>query len=122
MADIILMIVLSISIRVANDYYTPKHFLLTYINGQTEEVMIGKGLGDYFCPSYCNISHAHLVSMCDSERNHTHDELVIHPNRGSIANKSMIYKGQPIRTMEMVVHEQKVRGIEKLWAKNKKGS
>tara|TARA_B110000438_G_scaffold293192_1_gene332632 strand:+ start:750 stop:1121 length:372 start_codon:yes stop_codon:yes gene_type:complete len=122
MADIILMIILSVSIRVANDFYSPKHFLITYINGQTEEVMIGKGLGDYFCPSHCNISHAHLVRMCDSGRTHTHDELAIHPNRGSIVNKFMIYNGEPIRTMEMVVHEEKVKGIEKLWVNNKKGS
>ena len=54
MTDIILIIILSVSIRVANDFYSPKHFLITYINGQTEEVMIGKGMGDYFCPSYCN--------------------------------------------------------------------
>ena len=44
-----------------------------------------------------------------------------HPNRGSIVDKFMVYRGQPVRAMEMI-NEEKVKGIKKLWTKNKKGS
>ena len=120
MTDIILAIVLTLGIRVMNDIYAPKHYLITYFNRQTEEVVMEKS-GKYICPLYCDISHPHLVKMCDLGCKHAHNELVIHKDRG-IADNLMTFKGQSIMTFEMIIKKGDIKGIQKLWAKNKKDS
>ena len=62
MTNILFTIILALSMKVADVTFSPKHYLITYQDGQREEVVVTKG--NDICPHYCGIDHAHKVNIC----------------------------------------------------------
>ena len=63
MTNILFTIILALSMKVADITFSPKYYLITYQDGQREEVVVTKG--NDICPHYCGIDHAHKVNICE---------------------------------------------------------
>ena len=63
MTNIIFSIIVALGMKVADSALGPTYYMITYQDGQREEVVVTKG--DNICPHYCGINHAHKVNMCE---------------------------------------------------------
>ena len=63
MTNILFTIIVALSMKVADLTLSPKYYLITYEDGQREEVVITNS--EHICPHYCKVEHAHKVNMCE---------------------------------------------------------
>ena len=63
MTNILFTIILVLGMKVADVTLSPKHYLITYQDGQREMVVVTKS--NDICPTYCGIDHAHKVNVCE---------------------------------------------------------
>ena len=63
MTNILFTIILVLGMKVADVTLSPKHYLITYQDGQREMVVVTKS--NDICPTYCGIDHAHKVDICE---------------------------------------------------------
>ena len=63
MTNIIFTIIVALGMKVVDVTFSPKYYMITYQDGQREEVVVTKG--NDICPHYCGIDHAHKVNMCE---------------------------------------------------------
>ena len=63
MTNILFTIIIALGMKVADVTFSPKHYMITYQDGQREEVVVTKG--NDICPHYCGIDHAHKVNICE---------------------------------------------------------
>ena len=65
MTNILFTIIVALGMKVVDVTFSPKYYMITYQDGQREEVVVTKG--NDICPHYCGIDHAHKVNMCEGE-------------------------------------------------------
>ena len=64
MTNILFTIILALGMKVTDITLSPKHYLITYQDGQREMVIVTKK-DNNICPHYCGIDHAHKVNICE---------------------------------------------------------
>ena len=63
MTNILFTIILALGFKVVDMTFASKYYLITYQDGQKEEVVITKNKD--VCPYYCGVDHPHRVNICE---------------------------------------------------------
>ena len=86
MTNILFTIIVALSMKVADLTLSPKYYLITYQDGQREEVVITKN--NNICPHYCQVDHAHKVNICEGGECINIDKDFIIRKEANIMNNS----------------------------------
>ena len=105
MANILLTLIVAFTIKIADKNLSPKHYMITYQDGQREEVVVSKD--NHICPTHCKVEHAHKVSICDNDQcEHIEKNFVINKQETSNNNFSLYCRGKEIMFFEQIQREQ----------------
>ena len=95
MTNILFTIIVALGMKVVDLSLSPKYYLITYQDGQREEVLITKN--DNVCPHYCGIDHPHKVNICEEDCKDTNTDFIIRKEKNNNNNTfNLYYKGKEI--------------------------
>tara|TARA_Y100001970_G_scaffold272464_1_gene369200 strand:- start:2007 stop:2360 length:354 start_codon:yes stop_codon:yes gene_type:complete len=100
MTNILFTLILALGIKIADANFSPKYYLITYQNGQQEEIMLTKK--DNICPSYCDIDHAHQVNMCENNCEYINKDFTITKGPSINNNLNLYCQGKQIMYMKEI--------------------
>ena len=101
MTNILFTLIVALGMKIADSNLSPKHYLITYQDGQREEVVLSKD--NHICPSYCSIQHAHKVSICNNNECETINKSFIINKQKSDNNTFNLYcNGKEIMLFEEI--------------------
>ena len=110
MTNILFTLIIALSMKIADSTLSPKYYLITYQDGQRERVVVSKD--NHICPSYCNVNHAHKVSICNNDECKYIDQSFVINKQKTDNNTFNLY----CNGKEIMLFEQ----IEKNYNPNKK--
>lgn len=101
MTNILFTLIIAFTMKIADTTLSPKHYLITYQDGQRETVVVSKN--DYICPAECKVEHSHQVSICDSkECNHIEKSFVINKQKSKNNTFNLYCRGKEIMLFEQI--------------------
>ena len=116
MTNILFTIIVALGMKVVDVTFSSKYYMITYQDGQREEVVITKG--NNICPHYCGIDHAHKVNMCEGGDCDLIDKsFVISKHQASNNTFSLYCKGKEIMLFQEInrndnTQKKKMNSIE----------
>ena len=100
MTNILITIIIAISMKITSSVVSPKYYMITYQDGQRETVVVSK---DYICPNYCNVNHAHKVSICDTDEcDYIEKSFIINKQKSDNNTFNLYCKGKEIMLFEQI--------------------
>ena len=101
MTHILFTLIIALGMKVADSTLSAKHYLITYEDGQRERVIVSKD--GHICPSYCNVSHAHKVSICnDGECEKIDKSFIINKQKADNNTFNLYCNGKEIMLFEQI--------------------
>ena len=100
MTNILITLIMALSIKITSSALSPKYYLITYEDGQREQVVITKD--DHICPTYCNVDHAHKVNICEGDCEHINESFIINKHTGKNNTFSFYCKGKEIMLFQPI--------------------
>ena len=100
MTNILITLIMALSIKITSSALSPEYYLITYADGQREQVVITKN--DHICPTYCNVDHAHKVNICEGGCEHINESFIINKHTGKNNTFSFYCKGKEIMLFEQI--------------------
>ena len=100
MTNILITLIMALSIKITSSALSPKYYLITYEDGQREQVVITKD--DHICPTYCNVDHAHKVNICEGDCEHINESFTINKHTGKNNTFSFYCKGKEIMLFQQI--------------------
>ena len=95
MTNILFTIIVALGMKIVDLSLSPKYYLITYQDGQREEVVITKN--DNVCPHYCGVDHPHKVNICEEDCKDTDIGFIIRKETDRNNNTfNLYYKGKEI--------------------------
>jgi len=95
MTNILFTLILALGIKIVDLTVSPKYYLITYQDGQREQVVITKS--NNICPNYCEADHPHSVNMCEGDCKHINQSFIITKQIDNDNNTFNLYcKGKEI--------------------------
>ena len=100
MTNILFTLIVATTIKVVSVTLAPKYYLITYEDGQRQEVIMSEN--NDTCPSYCQAEHAHKVSMCDGECENISKNFMIQKQINANETFNLYCNGKAIMLFEEI--------------------
>ena len=101
MTNILFTLIIALGMKIADTTLSPKHYLITYQDGQRDRVVVSKD--GHICPSYCSINHAHKVNICnDGECKEIDKSFVINKQKSDNNTFNLYCNGKEIMLFEKI--------------------
>ncbi len=101
MTNILFTIIVALGMKVVDVTFSPTYYMITYQDGQREEVVVTKD--NDICPHYCGIDHAHKVNFCEGgDCSPINESFVISKYKADNNTFNLYCKGKEIMLFEQI--------------------
>jgi len=101
MTNILFTIIVALGMKVVDVTFSPAYYMITYQDGQREEVVVTKS--NDICPHYCGIDHAHKINICEGgDCNRIDKSFVVNKHKADNNTFNLYCKGKEIMFFEQI--------------------
>ena len=101
MTNILFTIIVALGMKVVDVTFSPTYYMITYQDGQREEVVVTKS--NDICPHYCGIDHAHKVNICEGgDCSRIDKSFIVNKHKADNNTFNLYCKGKEIMFFEQI--------------------